>query len=247
MNLKNRFYLVCLSSIFIIEWSCTKDENSITAEQDLNKSELTESETVVISYFKEIALGFENGNSAEIIRKWSSPMRVFIAGNASSTSKDKVEQTIDQINELVTDGFSIEIVTQFESHNCLIFFGTKSEFLTIYPEAEGQIGSNFAIFNVWWNNNNINRARIFIDSFRVSKEKQESLIIEEITQILGLGKDSSRFPNSIFYETPTDGGFASEYADIDKELIRLLYHPSMKVGLNEEQVDLVLKEILMNE
>ena len=34
---------------------------------------------------------------------------------------------------------------------------------------------------------------------------------------------------------------------IDKDIIRLLYHPNMKVGLNENEVDLLLRSILINE
>lgn len=227
---------------FILISSCSKDNEDILPE-----SEQSEYELEVISYFKEVALGFENGNSSEITRKWQSPMRVFLDGNPSSLINDKVKQSVNEINELVTDGFLIEIVNDYNLSNCYVFFGTASDFIEKFPDADGQIGSNYALFNVWWNNNIINRARIFIDTNRPNLKQQESIIVEEITQSLGLGKDSPRYPNSIFYETPNNGGFATEYANIDKDLIRLLYHPKMSVGLNENQVDEVLREILTSE
>jgi hypothetical protein len=52
------------------------------------------------------------------------------------------------------------------------------------------------------------------------------------------------FPESIFqssYTTPT------QYADVDKEIIRLLYHPKISIGLRAEEVEAVLTDILLNE
>jgi|TARA_B110000263_G_scaffold148027_1_gene128406 hypothetical protein len=40
--------------------------------------ELNEYDLEVISYFKEITLGFENGEASEITRKWDSTMKIFI-------------------------------------------------------------------------------------------------------------------------------------------------------------------------
>ena len=117
----------------------------------------------------------------------------------------------------------------------------------IYPDFRVTTGSNVGVFNIQYEANVINKARIFVNTTVTNLGQQESLILEEITQSLGLGRDSPRIRNSIFFETSTDGGFATEYADIDKELIRLLYHPDMTVGLNENEVNSALFLILSNE
>ncbi|MEM8894907.1 MAG: DUF2927 domain-containing protein, partial [Bacteroidota bacterium] len=225
--------------VLTIVSSCSSDEEDLIPDDGF-----TETQLEVISYFKEVALGFEGGTSSEITRKWNAPMRIFMDGETTSTIERKVEQVVNEINAMATDGFNIEFVDRNDLSNCYIYFGKASDFISLFPDSNDQIGSNFALFRVWWNNNFINQARIFIDTERPTPEQQESLIMEEITQTLGLGKDSPRFPNSIFYETATRGGFVTEYADIDRELIRLLYHPQMRVGLNDNQVDTVLKEIL---
>lgn len=200
---------------------------------------------ITIDYFKEIALGFENGNSSEITRKWGSTMKVFLDGNPSSAHQSKVTRTIREINNLATDGFSIQVVGNLQQSNCYMFFGTASEFLTIFPSAA--IGSNWGFVSVIWNDNVIDRSIIFVDTDQPTETQQTSLILEELTQALGLGKDSPSYPGSIFYETSTDGGFATEYAEIDKELIRLLYHPEMEIGLDRDQVDASLRNILKSE
>jgi hypothetical protein len=61
---------------------------------------------------------------------------------------------------------------------------------------------------------------------------------------MGLAKDSSLYPESIFQSAWTT---TTSYAPIDKDLIRLLYHPKMSTGLNETQVDEILREILVSE
>lgn len=237
--MKNFFFAISFFVIFIFITSCTKEEEIAP------QTELSDFQLEVIDYFKEVALGFENGGVSEITRKWRSQMRIFIDGSASAENITKVEQTVENINELASDGFSIEIVGNQSTSNCYLFFGTAREFEQLFPETS--IGSNFGNFYVWWQSNNINRARLFVDTDRANSEQQKSLILEEITQALGIGKDSPRYSNSIFYETSNDGGFATEYAEIDKEVIRLLYHPNMSVGLNAQQVDIRLRSILREE
>ena len=85
---------------------------------------------------------------------------------------------------------------------------------------------------------------MYVDIFRANEQGQLHLLREELTQSLGLGQDSERYLNSIFQINWT---ITSSYSQIDKDIIRLLYHPNMKVGLNENEVDLLLRSILINE
>jgi len=229
--------------MFLLLASCTEDEVEIAPELELSASQLE-----AISYFKEVALGFENGNSTEITRKWSTTMNVFVDGNPSSANIMTLEQAVTDINQLATDGFSIEIVNDSLLANCYLFFGSGVKFANIFPEEENNVNANTTgFFSVWWNNNILNEARIVINPDLLSPAQQRSVILEEITQSTGLTNDSPLEPNSIFYETANNPGYAPEYADIDRELIRLLYHPKMTVGLDKTQVDVVLRDILSNE
>ena len=85
---------------------------------------------------------------------------------------------------------------------------------------------------------------MYVDIFRANEQGQLHLLREELTQSLGLGQDSEKYLNSIFQINWTT---TSSYSQIDKDIIRLLYHPNMKVGLNENEVDLLLRSILINE
>ncbi|RMG69219.1 MAG: DUF2927 domain-containing protein [Bacteroidetes bacterium] len=242
---QNRVHLWVWMVLTVFLGACQPEE-PIIPQPTIPDQALSQEQLDIIRYFKEIALGFENGNASEITRKWQTPMRILIEGTPDSSILAKVHQAVDTLNRLATDGFFIEIVEN-TAYDCLLFFGSTTDFIDSFPDAEDQLAGNFAIFNVWWNDDVINRARIFIDTERPSLAQQESLVLEEITQVLGLGKDSPRYPNSIFYERPNNGGFAREFAEIDKELVRLLYHPEMDIGLDALAVDARLREILANE
>ena len=41
--------------------------------------------------------------------------------------------------------------------------------------------------------------------------------------------------------------FNQIYLEIDKDVIRLLYHPKMKIGVDRYEVDNLLREILLGE
>jgi len=85
---------------------------------------------------------------------------------------------------------------------------------------------------------------MYVDIDRANLTEQKHLLREELTQSLGLANDSQIYMGSIFQSIWTT---TTKYALIDKDLIRLLYHSDMSVGLNENQVDGVLREILISE
>ena len=85
---------------------------------------------------------------------------------------------------------------------------------------------------------------MYVDIARTNLTEQKHLLREELTQSLGLARDSQKYSESIFQSAWTT---TMEYALIDRDLIRLLYHPDMSIGLNETQVEVVLKEILSSE
>jgi hypothetical protein len=85
---------------------------------------------------------------------------------------------------------------------------------------------------------------MYVDIIRANSIEQKHLLREEFTQSLGFARDSQLYMESIFQ---SDWTTTIEYAPIDQDLIRLLYHPEMSVGLNELEVDNALREILSSE
>ncbi len=233
--------IVLLLSLIVILSSCSKEEDIIVTP----KSELTTYQSDVIFYFKEIALGLEFGNASKITRKRTSTMRIFVGGTPDSEHFGELEKIKNEINTLATDGFSIEIVTDSVQSNFYIFFGSGNEYGAIFPSLSSLINSNWGLFSIFWNNDSeITTGYMYVDIERANPAAQKHLLREELTQSLGLAKDSFLYQTSIFQQ---DWTTTNEYADIDKDLIRLLYHPDMSVGLNSSQVNDVLTNILLSE
>jgi hypothetical protein len=77
-----------------------------------------------------------------------------------------------------------------------------------------------------------------IASRGITQQERSHLIREELTQSLGLFKDSWRYPDSVFYQDWTD---ITSYSDLDRTTVRLLYDsrlgPSMTPSEALEALD----------
>jgi predicted RNA binding protein with dsRBD fold (UPF0201 family) len=228
---------------------------AITAEVLVTSGDLTQLADIVInlelsettiSYFKDIALGFEFGNASQITRKWKHDMKIFVGGSPTSDLYAELNAIISDIDQLTSKTFSMEVVSDTLMSNFYIYFGSGNSYAQIFPSNSSLVDNNWGLFSVYWNGlNELNSGHMYVDIYRASPLEQRHLLREELTQSLGLAKDSPLYSESIFqqaFSTKT-----TEYAEIDKDLIYLLYHPAMQTGLNSSQVDSKLREILRAE
>lgn len=231
-------YLPVIILIIFSLSSCSKDDEQVLPG-------LSDYDKDVIHYFKEIALGFEFGNRSEITRKWKENMKVFVGGEISKEMLGELKRIITEINLLSTDGFAMEVVEDSTQANYYIYLGSGKKYAEIYPYMSGYIESNWGLFNVaWQNETQLISGHMYVDIYKANQTAQRHLLREELTQSLGLAKDSYLYPESIFQSEWTT---TTEYAKIDRDLIRLLYHPDMETGLNAVQVEDVLTRILLAE
>ncbi len=208
--------------------------------------ELTQFNQEVVTYFQEVALGFEFGNASQITRKWSNnPMKIYVGGTPTLALRNELIQVVTEINALVTDGFTAEIVADSSASNFYVYFGSGEQYGNIFPSQQQYVTTNWGLFSVFWNGqNNITRGYMYVDIFRADAAAQRHLLREELTQSLGLARDSPRYSESIFQQNWTT---TTAYAPIDKEVIRLLYHPQVSSGLSASQAATTLTTILIAE
>lgn len=231
-------YLLYFLTISIIISSCSKDDETISPLNEYNLS--------VVSYFKEIALGFEFGNASDVTRRWTSKMKIFVGGNPTSELLLELDKILGEINDLSTTEFMIELVSDTLQSNFYIYFGSGDSYASIFPAQSSLIAENYGLFYIGYNGSNeFYTGFMYVDIIRANHTLQRHLLREELTQSLGLAKDSPKYSQSIFQESGKTR--TTEYAQIDRDLIRLLYHPEMEVDLNENQVDVVLTGILLTE
>jgi hypothetical protein len=172
-------------------------------------------------------------------------MKVYIGGEPTVSNIQEFEEVVAEINAIVSDGFFIEQVMDSAESNYYIFFGSGNEYGILFPGSANVTASNWGLFTVFFNGQNeLYAGHMYVDITRANDREQRHLIREELTQSLGLARDSPKYSDSMFQSSWTT---VTEYADIDRELIRLLYHPQMRTGIGSATVDALIKDIYMDE
>ncbi len=194
------------------------------------------------SYFKEIALGSEYGNSQDkIIRKWVDDIQLFIPKNTPSYLKTELSIIINELNALITP-IKIYLTNQESNANLRLYVGTAEEYIKAEPRAKKLLTNNLGLFYVYPNQKGeIKKGTVFLDTIRLkAKDTQKHLLREELTQALGLMNDSEKYPDSIFYQKWSR---TNAFSPLDKEVIQILYDYRIKVGLNLIKTSIILNEI----
>lgn len=209
------------------------------------RKDLSDHQKEVIGYFKDVALGFEFGDASHVSRKWEKDMKIFVGGTPSAEIMNELDRIITEVNLLTAnDDFKILTTSDTTQSNCYLFFGAGNDFSKVIPSATAEIESNLGVFYVWYDDDDIiYRAVVYVDIYRATAANiQKHLLREELTQSLGLARDSKKYPESIFQQDWTD---VTEYAPIDRDLIRLLYDPDMETGMDENSIEPVLEELVV--
>ncbi len=192
-----------------------------------SKSTFTSKE---IQYFMEIAIGSEYGQEATPkIHKWSGDVRIQYSGKPTAEDLRTLRSIISELNGLTNGEIRLQLVTS--NPNLTVHFVPESQFARYEP---AYVPVNYGFFTTDWDaNNRIYRANVLVTTTGVTQKERSHLIREELTQSLGLMRDSYRYANSMFYQPWTD---VTQYAEIDKALIRMLYSAQIQPGMTQAQV-----------
>src|SRR6056297_3045664 len=242
MRIFRRLHIpMLLLASFVLVQACSDSETSVGPIDD----ELSDEQSLAITYFKEVALGFEFGNASEITRKWDDDVKIYLGGERNEGLLQELDIVIDDLNELIAEAdIEITVTPDTLEANVYLFIGKADDFVNVYPPAASNIDQNFGLFYTWFSNvsNTFTQAYVFVDTVRPEPLNQRHLLREELTQIFGFGKDSPRFQDSIFQSRYS--GVATEFSEYDKAVIQMLYHPSVSTGLNSLEVDPRLRDIV---
>lgn len=182
-----------------------------------------------VDYFLQIAMGSEWGSSGGVVRKWNGPVRIGVQGNPTRQDEQTLNAVISELNRLIEDD-RVTLTLDNQNPNVVIRFVPESQFRSIEPNYRPR---NLGFFWLEWNNQSISNARILISTTGVTQQERSHLIREELTQVMGLMRDSYDYADSIFYQRWTD---VTEYAAIDREVIQLLYQPTITFGMSPREV-----------
>jgi hypothetical protein len=187
-----------------------------------------------VDYFIGVALGFEYGSASKVVRRWNEPIRFRVNGSPDGADLATLAQVVAEINALTS---LVDFVEVDEDPLVEIHFAPVSSFPGILPS---YVPGNIGYFSVWFDGaHHFTRAVVLIANDR-ERAVRDHLIREEVTQILGLGRDSELYPESIFYQP---WSLVASYAPIDRALIEMLYRPEVLPGMDEARVGAVLRRL----
>jgi hypothetical protein len=167
------------------------------------------------------------------VNKWDKDVNIFICDNKKDSLysentdydifilKNELTLIIQELNSYI-DCISINLVENSDSANFFIYLGSESWYNKSVPKSFNYTKNNLGLFIVTKYNNIIVSGSMYVDLYRTENIKEKKhLLREELTQSLGFFNDSWDYPESIFYQ---GWSTVTEYADIDKEIIKKLYN-----------------------
>ncbi|GAA0891556.1 hypothetical protein GCM10009122_12350 [Fulvivirga kasyanovii] len=196
-----------------------------------------------LTYFAEIAFGteFTSDNMVEQLKdnsdarsaRWYEDVKIKISGSPSQSDIKALNQVVNELNEII-EPIKIYIVAKEQNFNTEIKFihnGRKSkvvdgdfEFEVTYYGSEGKSRTDLG---------RIKESEIIISDSKLSPDLRAHVIREEVTQSLGLFRDSDRYNNSIFNNTRNRT--VTSYSEIDIKAIKILYNHQLPRYLKKSE------------
>ena len=231
----------CLFTVFVILINGFAGAGTgLSYASEADPGESTPGLAEEVNYFLDIAFGAEFGNSTERIKKWERNVTIKVHGTPTREDMKTLEAVLSELNEL-TGYIRIQLVKSAGEANVSLYFVPASDFDRYLAR---YVRSRIGFFWAWWDGDmTINRATVLIASDGISQDERSHLIREELTQALGLMHDSRKYPESIFYSGRST---VSQYAEMDKLAIRLLYLDQVRPNMTRNDVLEVLKSIDLN-
>jgi hypothetical protein len=182
-----------------------------------------------LDYFFAIALGAEYGDKLSVVTRWTEPQVTVRVHGSARKSRSCLNKVISDFNAL-TRTTDLKLTTS--PADIELYFAPLSRFRSIEP---AYVSGNDGFFSMHYSDAYaITSANVLIRSSGIGAGIRCHLIREELTQTMGLARDSGKYPGSVFYgkyhPAPT------RYSTLDKEIIRLLYRGVIRPGDDRKAV-----------
>ena len=182
----------------------------------------------VLAYFSEIAFADEGEGAIGAARKWIKPIYYEIYGTADEVDVAVIRWASEYLNSI--KGFpGMFTATATNKANVKFYFGNLSFVQNAIGITDNTAQSCTRIF---YNSDDyrIQLAKVGLVTDTTSREVRNSLILEEVLQMLGLNQNSLNYPQSLFYKA---NALPQVPDELDLAVVRLLYSPVIKSGMNK--------------
>lgn len=192
----------------------------------------------VVRYFNEVCLDaeFVNSGDATLLQKWDAPIVCYLYGDRTEEDYATMMAFFSWLNQV--EGFPGISVTEDEwEANLRIHFCLRDEMVNI-------LGDNFygvdGGVTFWYDGDNRIYDATICYGTDLDQQLRNSVILEEIYNGLGPVQDTTLREDSIIY---AEFSQPQELTEIDELILRLLYHPDMKCGMNAEECEKVIRQL----
>ncbi|MFC4993449.1 endonuclease/exonuclease/phosphatase family protein [Rubritalea tangerina] len=177
-------------------------------------------------YIRETVLGKEHGGGEGFIVRWQKPAYVKLIGG-SKKQREIATSVIQELNQALNGTFMRYTITEENHPNTLkVFIDHSSKLKELGKSENVDVHDNIDGFaSITWTTQTkvIEHACVFIANDKASGDFLRHVMLEEITQTLGLMGDTSVFPESVTYSRYEDQGSANTLGDCDAKALRLIY------------------------
>ncbi|MDN3682480.1 DUF2927 domain-containing protein [Vibrio tapetis subsp. quintayensis] len=203
---------------------------------------------IVEQVFYLVALHNEYSQGQQKIRKWAQPIHIYLDHQVPDEElhTDLARMQIEHLTKLTNH--PINFVDTAEQANVIWQYTRQSKWEESVRSMMGEksvqhVKSALCMANFATNSRDeLVRANIIIPVDQARDHgKLLACVVEEVTQIMGLPNDSDQAYPSIFNDhSPED-----LLSPLDGLLLKLLYDPSVKAGMTQEEVTPIIQELLL--
>lgn len=200
------------------------------------------SQEEMIRYFNEVVLDTEystGSGDASLVQKWVQPIYYRITGQPADGDLSILESFFEALNQV--EGFPglFPLDESRPVEDVTISFLDETSFNLAFSDfLHGEYAD--AAVRYWYgtDTNEINSARI---GYRtdISGDTRASVLLEEVVNLLGFN-DTTQRTDSIVYQY---GSEVTQLSEVDWVLIRLLYHPDIRCGMDMDACREVLETL----
>lgn len=221
--------------IVLLNKNCINKSNINTKDLDNLKKRYSPQS---INYFYETAFHQDGHTSKENnITKWTHNPTVAIHGNPSAKEINYVKKAISILNKLNLS-VKYRIIDTLKDGDINVYFGERQYLNKIFDTKQA-----LGICEVESNYGKIAKIKIAILSTNSKNymSSEQSIVIEEIIQSVGIPGDSYRYPNSLFFQNYNP---EKRLLKIDEEVLRFLYDSLVPVNYSRVDFENDFAEIL---
>ncbi|MBS9766227.1 MAG: hypothetical protein KGV44_01650 [Flavobacteriaceae bacterium] len=172
--------------------------------------------------------------------KWKGKVKLFLDGNITDDYKKEVKECLEKFNKLMTDGTTLILVDNKEESNIHLILGNKFSIKDVWKDIFEVIknSNEYNGYSTWKvKNNYTTEGHIWVSS------SDKGLFIHEFGHILGFrGHSSDAYCGGKKRSFMCAVSTSSNFNTLDTEIIKALYHPDIKVGVEKTDMKKSIEE-----